>query len=97
MAQKIKLPHTFRLSTPLIWGKDQPAITEVVIDKEPSAGDLVEIMNEEKKGDQFLRMVATATGWEDPKVKALSAADLLGIGNVVQAFLPAGPGTGRSA
>ena len=90
---EIKLPHTVTFTTPLVWGKE--TITEVVIEKEPSAGDLVEIMNEKKQGDQFLRMVATATGWEDPKVKALSARDVLAISKVVQAFLPDGPVTGN--
>lgn len=87
------LPHKLQLVKPIKWGSEE--ITEVVIDREPNAGDLVEIMNEKKAGDQLLRMVACATGLEDPKVKAMSARDVMRVTGIVQAFLPGGLGTGN--
>lgn len=93
MSDEIKLPHTVELRSPLTWGKE--TITEVVIERELNAGDLADVMNEAKPGDQFIRLVSAATGWPDPQVKVLSARDVMAISGVVQSFLPDGLGIGK--
>jgi len=90
---EITLPHTVTLARPFTYGTE--TVSTVVIEDELDAGQMADIMNEKKQGDQTLRMVAAATGWPDPKVKMLKARDLMAITAVVNHFLPAGPVTGN--
>lgn len=90
--EEILLPYTHKFAKPFRYGTETH--TEVVIDHEPTAGDLADIMNEKKPGDQFIRMVSCATGWPDPMVKALPGREVLEITKVVNHFLPSGLPTG---
>lgn len=90
---EIVFPHTIQLLRPFDYGKER--VESVVIEKEPTAGDLVDIMNETKNGNQALRMVAACTGWPDPKVKMLKARDFQAVLKIVQPFLGDGPETGN--
>lgn len=88
------LPHTIKLRSPLKWGESAP-ITEVVLDHEPTAADLEDVVNAKTKGASIIRLVASALDWSDPQVRALSAYDLLMISGVVQRFLPPGQEIGE--
>lgn len=90
---EIVFPHTVTLFKPFDYGKER--VEKVVLEHEPTAGDLVDIMNEKKNGDQALRMVSACTGWPDPKVKMLKARDFQAVLKIIQPFLGDGPETGN--
>jgi len=85
---EVEFPHTMKLSRPFNYGQER--VESVVLEKEPDAGDLANIMNAERKGDQMLRMVSACTGWPDPKIKLIKARDLLAIVEVIRPFLGGG-------
>lgn len=85
---EVEFPHTMKLFRPFNYGQER--VESVVLEKEPDAGDLANIMNAERKGDQMIRMVATCTGWPDPKIKLIKARDLLTIVEVISPFLGGG-------
>lgn len=82
---EVEFPHTVKLAHPFHYGQER--VESVVLEKEPDAGDLANIMNEERKGDQMLRMVSSCTGWPDPKIRLIKARDLLAIVEVIKPFL----------
>jgi hypothetical protein len=87
-AVEVEFPHTVKLFRPFQYGQER--VESVVLEKEPDAGDLANIMNAERKGDQMLRMVSACTGWPDPKIKLIKARDLLAIVEVIKPFLGGG-------
>lgn len=87
-AVEVEFPHTVKLFRPFNYGQER--VEYVVLEKEPDAGDLANIMNAERKGDQMLRMVSACTGWPDPKIKLIKARDLLAIVEVIKPFLGGG-------
>jgi hypothetical protein len=90
---EVVFPHTIKLIRPFDYGQER--VESVTLEKEPDAGDLVQIMNVERKGDQMLRIVSTCTGWPDPKIKLIKARDILAIVEVVKPFLGGGQEIGH--
>ena len=91
----VSLPKIIKLSRPVTIG-DAPPITEIVIEREPEAGDLYDFPATNQKMGDLLNIAGKLTGNPPSFMKKLSITDAMKCAEVVGDFLPDGPEIGAS-
>jgi len=93
---KPKGPQTYKLIHPFVWDEDEGEVTEIEF-RRPKGKDLKKIKQGDYPIEETMKMASRLSDIPAPFFDELDGEDVVGIGELIDTFLPEPQKTGRGA
>ena len=89
--EKKTVPYDFPLKYPVKWGKNDPDVTTITIERRLKAKDIKGIHPSDIRFDDMLKLMSKMTGQSMAFIEELDSEDMIALTEVVNSFLGLGP------